>query len=334
MEKNFCIVFKEPKNAILDERPIPCPADNQVLIKTRKTLVSTGTELTAFSGDYPKDSKWAEYLEYPFMPGYNNIGEIVDAGAKVDKKWIGRKVASTGGHSSYSVQSPERIYEIQRDVSDEEAVFFTIAQIVMNSVRRGQVGWGDSVIVYGLGLLGQFAVLFSRLSGARPVFAVDISDYRLGLLPQSPSIIKINSSADVFSKVEEHTRKRMADVVFEVTGNSSLIPAEFEALKRQGRFVVLSSPSGKTQFDFHDLCNSPSFTIIGTHNSSHPKYETPDNPWTLKRDFELFIDLVADREIDLRGMISHKIDYKCAPGIYKKMLEDRSKYMGVIIDWN
>lgn len=62
-------------------------------------------------------------------------------------------------------------------------MFFTIAEIVMNGVRAARVQWGECAVVFGLGLLGQFATRFLRLSGAFPVFAVDLADHRLGLLP-------------------------------------------------------------------------------------------------------------------------------------------------------
>jgi len=126
----------------------------------------------------------------------------------------------------------------------------------------------------------------------------------------------------------------MADLAFEVTGNASLIPSEFSALRKQGRFVILSSPRGKTEFDFHDLCNGPSFSIIGAHNFSHPPVATLDNPWTMERDAEFYFDLLSDGEIDVEKLISHRVNYAEAGDIYSQLLEDRSSAMGVIIDWS
>jgi threonine dehydrogenase-like Zn-dependent dehydrogenase len=101
------------------------------------------------------------------------------------------------------------------------------------------------------------------------------------------------------------TRGRMADVVFEVTGDPNLIASEFSVLKpHEGRVVMLSSPRGMSSFDFHDLCNWPSHTIIGAHNSSHPVHENRADPWTQMRNSELFLDLIADRELDLPAWIT------------------------------
>lgn len=96
---------------------------------------------------------------------------------------------------------------------------------------------------------------------------------------------------------------------------------------------MLSSPRGKTSFDFHDFCTSLSFTIIGTHNGSHPEHATLDNPWTKIRDAEFFFDIVADGEIELDRLISHKVRFTEALDMYRMHLEDRSKAMGVILEW-
>ena len=97
---------------------------------------------------------------------------------------------------------------------------------------------------------------------------------------------------------------------------------------------MVSSPSGRTEFDFHDLCNAPSFTIIGTHNGSHPEHAILDNPWTKTRDSEYFFDMVADGELDMAPLISHRGGYAEAVGLYEMLLADRSEAMGVVLEWS
>jgi 2-desacetyl-2-hydroxyethyl bacteriochlorophyllide A dehydrogenase len=333
-EENVAVVFSKPSTVVLEQRPMPQLNEGQVLIKTRKTLISTGTELTILSGEFPKDSIWEKYGVFPFQPGYDNIGIIVDVGEKVDRKLVGKRVATYCVHAKYVSSDKDMLRFVRDEVSDEEAAFFTIAEIVLNSVRRANVRLGESAVIYGAGLLGQLTAQVCRLCGARPVAVVDVSNKRLEMLPKDPVIVKVNpKEVDVEKTVFTCTRGRKADVVFEVTGNPGLIPSEFKVLRRQGRFVVLSSPRGPTLFDFHDLCNSPSFTIIGTHNSSHPPIETPDNPWTMMRHSELFFDLVVSGEINVKGLVTHQESYKKAPEIYDKLLKDRTQAMGVILDW-
>ncbi len=329
---NPTVVFQKPKNVVVEDREKPWVEGDNVLIKTRRSLVSIGTELTILSGEFPPKSYWASYGKYPFVPGYDNIGEVVDVGPDADKSLVGKTVASYSPHAMYVSASQKEIMLVPMGVSEDEAAFFTIAEIVMNGIRRSQLSFGESVVIYGAGILGQLTARICKMAGAMPVIVIDVSDNRLEYLPTN--IIKINpSKQDVISEVERLTKGRMADIVFEVTGNQNLIVDEFKCLRRLGRFVMLSSPRGPTYIDLHDYCNAPSFTIIGAHNMSHPPVETLNNPWSRKRHAELFFDILFNKELNVSKLITHKVSYKDAPKIYEQLLQDRTRALGVIFIW-
>src|SRR5207302_5766520 len=90
--ENPTVVFTEPGKVVIEDRPKPPPNRGQLLIRTRRSLISTGTELTILSGDYPPDSHWSRYGKLPFVAGYSNVGEVIDVGAEVDAAWIGKRV--------------------------------------------------------------------------------------------------------------------------------------------------------------------------------------------------------------------------------------------------
>lgn len=331
---NPTIVFPEAQKAVIENRGIPKPKAGEVLLKTSCSLISTGTEMTAFSGKYPKGSVWEKVFPFPHCPGYSNVGVVIEVGEGVDKKLIGGKFASMSRHAAFVTSPLERLFPVPAEIPDAQAAFYNIAAIVMNGVRRSGIKWGESTVVFGLGLLGHLTTQFCRIAGAAPVFAIDPSEYRRNILPDSSSIIKLNPKTDhVNDEIMTGTRSRMCDVAFEVTGIADLIPGEFAALHNQGRFVVLSSTREKVSFDFHDLCNRTSHTIIGAHNMSHPKYETLENPWTISRHVELFYDLIERQELDIQRLITQEITPEKAPDIYSSLYADRSEYMGVIINW-
>lgn len=334
--KNAAVEFTAPGVAEIVERGLLKPEPGEVIVRTEWSLISTGTELTLLEGKEPPDSVWGKITRFPETPGYCAAGTVVGVGRGVPRNWIGRNVASSAwmSHAQFCRARPDQLRVNHRSIPHQQAVFSTIAEIVLHSVRRAGLHPGEAVVVYGLGLLGQLAVRFCRLCGARPVLAVDVSDYRLSCLPSDPAVIAVNSARDdVLRTLRAQTRNRMADVVFEVTGIADLIPGEFAALHEQGRFVVLSSPRGTTTFDFHDLCNRPSHTIIGTHVSSHPPAATPGTPWTQARNAELFFDWIADGELDLEPLISHRTKGIQAPAAYRRLMRDRSGAMGVLLDW-
>ena len=334
MSSNDTVVFPSQETVTIEERSVPEPGPGQVLIETDLTLISTGTELTVLSGSFPEDSNWAAHATYPFTPGYNNVGRVVEVGDDVTAIDVGQRVATLGSHAQYVVTVPGACRPIPDGISDEEAVFFTFAEIGMNGVRRGEVTWGQSVVVTGLGLLGQIALRCCQVAGARPVVGVDVAPSRLEYLPDRAGVVGVNPlEEDTAEVVGSLTDGRLADVAFEVTGNPDTITGQFEPLRDQGRLVVLGSPRGPTSIDFHDYCNSPSYHIVGAHNNSHPPVATPQNPWTKKRHCELFFEYLSDGSLSVASLVSHRRPYTDAPDLYASLLDDRTDLMGVLLEW-
>ncbi len=85
--------------------------------------------------------------------------------------------------------------------------------------------------------------------------------------------------------------------------------------------------------DFHDLCNNPSYTIIGAHNWSHPEHATSLNVWTRARHAEYFFDLLCQGRMDVRPLVTHRAPAADAVRLYEMLRADRGQAMGVIIEW-
>jgi threonine dehydrogenase-like Zn-dependent dehydrogenase len=335
METNPGIVFLAKRTVAFRDDPVPAPAAGEVLIRTRVTMISTGTELTVLeAGGFADGSTWARYGRLPFSPGYNNIGVVLTAGSPSDERWVGKRVATYGTHRLYVTAKVDDLRPVPDGLDDEEAVFSTFAEIAMQGIRRGRLHWGDVAIVYGAGLIGQMIARFGLFAGARFVFVVDLSDFRLSLLPDHHRLRAVNPEArDLKALVAERNAGMMADIVYEATGNSQLIPREFDALRPEGRMVLVSSPAGTTVFDFQELCAARSFTIIGSHNRSHTPVSTPANPWTQKHDAGFFFELAANGDIDVRPLITHREPYQRAIEMYDMLMTDRTKAAGVLLDW-
>lgn len=330
---NKTIVFPEPGEVIIEERPIPEPEEDEVLIRTEYSLISIGTELTLMSGEYPDNSRWEEYGGFPYIPGYDNIGVVEDVGDNIEHPSVGDRVATQGEHAAYVCVPSTDCHPVPSSVSGPEASFFTIAEIAMNGIRRGDLTWGEQVVVYGLGLLGQFTVRAAQIAGARPILGVDPASDRRNLLPDVNHIIAVDPKVTDPETVCESTTGRQADIIVEATGNAEAIPPAFNPLRNQGRFVVLSTPNEATMFNFHDRCNSPSYTIIGANISSHPDVATPQNPWTRRRHSELFFEWLETGTMSVDQLITHLKPPERAPEVYEMLQSDRTQALGVVFEW-
>lgn len=196
----------------LKEVPAPKLRGGHLLVRTRASLISAGTErmvidfakksLAGKAKERPdlvrkvldkarRDGLMATFkavmarLDEPLPLGYSAAGEVVAVGAGLEGAYrVGQRVAMAGAglanHAELNVVPRNLAAPIPDGVSDAEACFGTLAAIAMAGVRNLAPQLGDTVAVLGVGLVGQLASQLLALSGAR-VIAVDVDAGRLDL---------------------------------------------------------------------------------------------------------------------------------------------------------
>lgn len=338
MDKNYRVVFAAEKVAKLEECPMPGElAPGQVLIKTEVSQISTGTELSMLvRSDSEPDSAWVRNRSnYPVYPGYSNSGTIVAVGADVDPSYIGKRVMTLGTHQKFYTHDFKMCTVMSHNVDQNEAVFATLGGVCLASIRVAGILPGDTVVVYGAGIVGQLTARFAKVAGALKVFVVDLSEYRLNLLPEDPCFIKVNPAEveDVPAFLKEHNRGELARVVFETTGNQHIIPGQLKCVTKCGKLIITSSPKGKSAIDF-DYVSERGITIVGAHNfAMHPPVATPQNPWTFFAEVPYFIEMLEMGQLSVNNLVSHKYNYKDAADAYNMLMADRGSAMAAHLIW-
>ena len=328
------LVLSEPFHLRWEEVDVPDPGPGEVLIQTRQTLISTGTELTAYTGDFPPDTEWSDYVRYPWRGlGYSNVGQVVALGPGVTELEVGQRVMSNGRHATLNIRPVSGVRAIPDGVADDQAVFLDIGRTVMNGVRLARIALGESVAVVGAGILGQLAVQYLSQGGAFPLIAVDLSEWRLQLAEaHGATHTLVGGQDELLDDIRRITRGRMADVAFEVTGNQDVIPPILQMVRRMGRVMLLGSPRHPVTVNLHNEVHTLGLQVIGVHTSTQPEVETYHNPWTRRRNSELFFDLVIAGRMRLEDMITHRYPWREAPDAYEMLATDRSRAMGVVFE--
>ncbi|MBI2235907.1 MAG: bi-domain-containing oxidoreductase [Magnetospirillum sp.] len=196
----------------LKEVPEPRAKGGSLLVATRASLISAGTERMVI--DFAKKSLAGKAkerpdlvrkvldkarrdglvstfkavmarLDEPLPLGYSAAGEVVAVGSGLEGAFhVGQRVAMAGAglanHAELNVVPRNLAAAIPDGVPDEQACFGTLAAIAMAGVRNLAPQLGDTVAVLGVGLVGQLAAQLLTLSGAR-VIAVDVNPTRLDL---------------------------------------------------------------------------------------------------------------------------------------------------------
>ncbi len=333
--KNTAVAFTGVNQVELHELPVPEPAAGEALVETRRTLISTGTELTCLGRRFEPGSHWDEWVKYPFYSGYTGAGVVVKTGAGVTAFKAGDRVATRTGHQRYVTAAESALVRIPDAVSDDEAVWFGIACIVQNGVRRAHHELGDAVVIIGLGLLGQLAVQFTSLLGAREIVAIDTAPRRLEMARAHGATLTLQkSAAEARADVLAATGGRLADVVYDITGHPSVLPLTFPLTRTLGKIVLLGDAGTPTQQHLTGELISRGLSIIGAHDNNPPKTANDHAWWTRNHMADLFMTYVAQRRMRVADLITHRFTPVQAPEAYRRLTEDRATAMGVVFDWS
>lgn len=349
------VIFNGPNTVESSHELVPAPGVGQVRIRTSKSLISTGTELTCLGAAFDPDSRWASWVKYPFRPGYAAVGAICDVGTDAGSWKVGDRVAIRGGHSEYinwppvppSGQARAKPWRFTRaeinqihpmvlipnDFPDEDAVWFALSNIAQMAVRRTGLVLGDAIVVVGCGPLGQMVIRWAKLCGPRRLIAIDPSPFRLALAQRGGATDLVPLfAADSLDAVIELTGGQGADAVYDVTGRAEVLSAAIDLIKRLGTIVLVGdAPNTATQNVSGELI-AKGAKIMGVHDLICPSVSTEHAYWTHEKMAQLFFEQVALGRYDLAGLISRVDDPSDAVSTYARLMTSREE-LGVLFEW-
>lgn len=325
------VIWPDRAKVDIEEFDLSAIKDDEVLVATECTLISPGTE-RAFLLGLP-NAKGG----YPSRPGYSNIGKVVEIGKNVSGYVVGDRVASTQGHTSHFVTSPSRLLKVESsNAPAEEMVFFNLGAIALQGVRKARIELGEPTLVLGQGLIGLLALQLSRLSGAVPVIAADLTDSRLELSKSIGADHTLNPEDTDFSeRLGDATMGKGPTVVIEATGHPDAISTALAVAGWGARVVLLASTRGETpSVNFYRDVHKKGLILYGAHNSIRPRQESSPNFWTSEDDSRLMLSLIAQKRFIVTPLISHQIPGHDAPKAYQLLMEWNPGLLGVVLQWN
>lgn len=328
------------------EVPVPRMRANQVLVATRASVVSAGTEraVAEFSEqnllgkarlrpdlvrqvmqkvqtDGLKAAAQAAFarLDVPLALGYSSAGEIIEVGAEVRGVKVGDRVACAGGgYASHAevVAIPRNLFvPIPDGVSYEQAAFATIGAVALQGVRLAELRLGERVVVLGLGLIGLLTVQLVKAAGCQ-VLGTDLDSERVKLALEVGADAAVVTGPDVTEAVAAFTRGRGVDAVLITAATKSNKPTELagEISRLKGRVVAV----GDVGMDIPRRLYYPKeleYKVSMSYGPGRydPSYEEkgidypyPYVPFTLQRNLETFLQLVKDGRVTPEKLITHR----------------------------
>ena len=333
--KSLYVVFPKKGRVDLWEEPIAPPGREEVLCAAEKSLISVGTETHCLRGVFDPGTNWEDWVKYPFRPGYSMVARVIEVGKDVTGLKEGDRVGVRTSHQQFFKIRPQDAFLLPTEISDEDASWSRLAGTVQLGVRRAQLQLGETVAVVGLGILGQLAVQYLVISGARRIIAIDLAQYRLdaakahGATHTLPLDVK-----GAYEEIVRITEGKMLDVVFDITGHPATLSPSIRLLRRLGRAVLLGDTPTPSQQCLGPGVVSNSIAILGIHGTMSPAQASEFNPWTRQEMTALFFDYLVQGRMRVSDLVTRRYSPLDAPEAYAQLVEDRSETIGVIFDWN
>ncbi len=270
------LVVLEPNRFEIREVPVPVPGPGEVRARVRAVSIC-GTDAHIVHGDYP--GFWPP--AFPFIPGHEWAGEIVELGPGAEKYgWgIGDRVAGTShdacgvcqkcvegrynlcenygreglhkqyGHSvqgadaTYVVQGVKTIFPLPDALTFDEGAVIDPASIALHVANRGNITPGDTVAITGAGAIGLLGGDAALIRGAARVILIERNAKRLAKAAEMGFETVDATAVDPVATVRELTDGLGADVVLECAGVPATVAQALGMLRRGWRSRCRSSCS-------------------------------------------------------------------------------------------
>lgn len=327
--------------------PAPGPRRGRLLVRATRSLVSLGTErmLVEFGrgswlskarqqpekfravlakirseGFFATVSAVRSKLAQPIPLGYCHVGQVLDAG-DVPSFAAGDRVVSNSSHAEVVSASPAFAARIPAAVSDEQAAFTPLAAVALQGLRLVDARPGETVVVMGLGLIGQLAVRLLRARGVQ-VIGVDPDEAKLADAKQAGALVPALGRP----LTTLLPSGGVAGVLITAsTSSDEPVNQAARLCRRRGR-VVLVGVTGLTlnRADFYE--NEVTFQVSRSYGSADLA-----DPSSARANFDEVLALMASGALDVAPLLTSRHPFAASPQIYDDLR--RPGAYGLLIEY-
>lgn len=356
----------------LKEVPVPACGRNEVLVATRASLISAGTErmvmdfagkslagkakerpdlvrkvLAKMQRDGVADTLSSVFarLEEPLPLGYSAAGEVVAVGNALAHEFVvGDRVAMAGAgqanHAEVNAVPRNLVVKLPEAVAYEQGCYATLASIALHGVRNAGIVLGDRVLVVGLGLVGQLAVQLAAAAGAR-VAGVDPNLDRCMLAKQGGALWAAGP-AGLAEGWRQFTDGRGFDAILICAATDSDGPIEQAAEWARDRATVILVGKVGTKFPYAPYMKKE-LTVRVSRSYGPGRYDPAFEvqglsypvgfvPWTERENLGEVVRLMSSGKLNTGLLTTHTFALEDALKGYE-MIQNGTPCLGVVLSY-
>lgn len=308
------------------EEELGDPDPGQLLVETRASAISPGTERLIFNGEAPStmplDSSLGSLpgkFEFPFKYGYACAG-VVKKASRGLKSWEGITVVCLNPHETFFHARPEELIPVPRDVSPEKACLLPLMETAVNLVLDGAPLLGEEVAIFGQGLLGLFVTsILSRFPLGRLFTIEPFPKRRAESLRLGASLSSHPSECCIAT----------ADLTYELSGRPGTLGQAVASTRFSGRIVIGSWYGTRDGYsglggEFH----RKRISLISSQVSSLDP--ALSGRWSPQRRIKQAWSML--KSTDTSRLVTHQLPFREADKAYG-VLDDPGEAIGVILNY-
>lgn len=333
-----------PKKAEIRDYQVGVISEEEVKIKTLFTGFSSGTEMNIYRGTAPfyrkkfdpdlhlfleSDEVWS----YPIRYGYINIGKVMELGSKVTSLQKEDVIFSYQPHQTESIVKVSDAIKLPKDIDPVLGVFIANINTTFNGILDSHINLGETVTIFGCGLLGQLLIQQAKLSGAAQIIAIDILDKRLDIALASGADIVLDpkKEKDIALKIRGLTNNIGSDVVIDVSGSDKALNEAIRTTAFQGTVVAMSWYQKEASNLFlGDEFHHNRVTIKCSQAGSVDL--TLSHRWNDQRRINTVLKLLEI--LKLKELISHRFNFTEIVSAYELIDQHPEEVLQVVVEYS
>ncbi|MEN3046377.1 MAG: zinc-binding dehydrogenase [Candidatus Hydrothermales bacterium] len=247
---------------------------------------------------------------------YSRCLNFAEKGKLSEGVIIGACLATGGSWGEYFIAHEFQTFKLDDDISDEEAILIDSFCSALHPVLRNFPNDNEKVLIIGAGIIGiSVAIALKALKSNAKVFALCKYDFQAERIKEYAEVIYLRENyLERFAEITDSKILKPIlgkkflnsgfDLIFECTGSKDMIESSLGWTKPGGK-VVLVGTSGVLSFMDMSLLWFREIKLVGTNSSS-----TENFLGERKRCYEIAINLIKEKKINLKDLLTHKFSLK------------------------
>lgn len=327
-----------------EEREIPKPKDNEVLVKLEYVGIC-GSDLHYYESGAIGDF----IVEPPFVLGHEPGGTVIEVGKDVTHLKAGDRVAlepgKTCGHcqfcregkynlcpdviffatppvdgvfQEYVAHEADLCFKLPDNVSTLEGALIEPLAVGFHAAIQGDAHLGQKAVVMGSGCIGLVSMMALKARGVSEVYVVDVMDKRLEKAMELGATAVINAAKeDVAERICELTGGEGLELAIETAGTEITTRQAIQVVKKGATIVLVGySKTGEMTLPMSAVLDKElTFKSVFRYRHIYP----------------MAIEAVAAGKVNLKGIVTNEFTLDEAPKAMEYSVNNKADIVKAVI---